>query len=202
MSETSYSAAQDLKEAQAMADGLEEYVRGTELYGRASGFFSLSQMPSLTVGALRMRLRRLAALRDQLSGEQAAQLDGVAFEHERTRREWRRHYDEKMEREARSRLKAMDTFFEELRDSPRIAASSYLPEAMRRTIVEELIIAMREADLNAEEIVREARGVDARLRRWVTPGDFLWSGVLSPVYPQAQFWWLYSRPNVQEDRRA
>lgn len=202
MSETSYSTALDLKEAQAMADGLEEYVRGNELYGRAGGFFSLSQMPSLTVGALRMRLRRLAAQRDQLSSEQAAQLDGVMFAHDRARREWRRHYDEKMEREARSRLKAMETFFEELRDNPRIAASSYLPEAMRRTIVEELLIAMREADLNVEAIERDARAIDGRLRRWVAPGEFLWSAVLSPVYPQAQFWWLYSRPNVQEDGRA
>ncbi|MEL6526404.1 MAG: hypothetical protein AAFQ07_11920, partial [Chloroflexota bacterium] len=61
----SYDINKDLKEAKAMADGLADYLRGDVLYGSTQGGF-FSRMPSLTVGALLMRLRRLDALRTNM----------------------------------------------------------------------------------------------------------------------------------------
>jgi hypothetical protein len=202
MSETTFTPETDLKEARAMVNGLEEYLKGSDLYGKAGsgGLFSMSQMPSLTVGALLMRLRRLATLSESLTPAQREELAGIEMAHETVRRAWQGHYHAKMTREALSRLKAMHTFFEELRDSPRLAASSYMPEALRRTIAQELHTALKQDGQPTEEIEEAMRAADSRLRRWVRPSDFIWAPALSPAYDSKTFWWLYSSPQERAER--
>lgn len=196
MSETNYSVGQDLKEARAMVDGLDRYIRGNDIYGRvgSGGIFSMSQMPSLTLGALLMRLRRLQALRDTLNPQQQAELDQLLAANEKTRNEWREHYHSKLEREAISRLKAMSTFFEEIRDNPKLAATSYQPEALRRTIAQVLRDTMQAEGMPVDKVDGEMGAVDSRLRRWFNKGKFIWSEALEPAYPEQPYWWLYVEP--------
>ncbi len=198
MAEVNYSVERDLEEAQAMVDSLERYVRGSEIYGRAGsgGMFSMTQMPSLTLGALLMRLQRLQALRDTLTPEQQSQLDHMLAANERVHQEWHEHYQAKLEREAISRLKAMSIFFEELRDNPKMAASSYQPEALRRTIAQVLHDEMKKLDLHAEHVESEMAGVDSRLRRWFNKGPFIWAKTLEAAYPENKYWWLYVQPKA------
>jgi hypothetical protein len=192
MSETRYTLEQDLKEADAMADALVPYLQQDQLYGTLrQGWLAMNQMPSLTVGALLMRLRRLRALADRLTPEQVAQLTAAETATETARREWKLHFERKMTYEAQSRLKAMSTFFEEMRDEPRTAVNSYLPEALRRTIVQEIVLALPAADA---ALSAEMQRVDGLLRRWTQADTFLWDPILQPVYPQGEFWWLYVRP--------
>src|SRR3990172_2368406 len=110
-----YSIDRDLKETEAMAGALASYVRSDELYGRvgSGGMFAGRDMPSLTVGALLMRLRRLNALRDEMTDSQVARLKKAESQHGAVSNEWRRHYQQKMLREANSRLDAMSAFFDE-----------------------------------------------------------------------------------------
>lgn len=193
MSETRYSIERDLKETSAMANALTPYVHEDQLYGKVggTGLFGMGQMPSLTIGALLLRLRRLSALSDQLTPEQRSALDTAITQHESVRREWSLHYTQKLAYEAKSRLKAMDTFFDEMRDDPRMAAQSYLPEAQRRTIAHEIVAALPEPD---DEVTKAIKRADTALRRWTMPDSFLWDSVLEPVYPQSAYWWLYVRP--------
>lgn len=201
MSDNSYSFSQDLKEAKAMADALDRYVRHETLYGTvgAGGLFSGGRMPALTVGALLMRLRRLNALSDQLSDSQRQTLAVVETRNRAVHQEWRVHYEGKMTREAHSRLDAMKPFFEECASSPRLCAQVYRPEVLRRTIVEELLIAMQDYDIDSGDVVKKVRAVDGRLRSFVQADEFLWSEVLKPAYPEKQFWWMYNRPQVPEN---
>lgn len=196
MSETNYSVGQDLKEARAMVDGLDRYIRGNDIYGRvgSGGIFSMSQMPSLTLGALLMRLRRLRALRDTLNPQQQAELEQLIAANEKTRNEWREHYHSKLEREAISRLKAMSTFFEEIRDNPKLAATSYQPEALRRTIAQVLRDTMQAEGMPVDKVDGEMGAVDSRLRRWFNKGKFIWAAALEPAYPEQPYWWLYVEP--------
>lgn len=190
MSETKYSIEQDLKEAAAMADGLDEYVRGDQLYGRASGGFFSGNMPMLTIGALLLRLGRLHALAASLNAVQRAQLAEVDTRHEAVRLEWAHHYGVKVRQELLSRLKALDAYFIEMRDEPRSAVNSYYPEALRRTISQLLADALPADD----EIKGALRKADGGLRRWTEPSDFLWAPELEALYPREKFWWLYVRP--------
>ena len=193
-----YSIAQDLKEAQAMADSLESYLKQDQLYGSVGGgFFTSARMPALTVGSLAMRLRRLHLFTAQLNDAQIAQLGKIDATHEAVRREWNHHYEEKLKREAKSRLDAMRTFFEEAREAAN-AARIYGPEVLRRTIAEECMIALEALNVDTADLRKLARLTDSRLRSFVTANTFFWDDSLKEAYPQQPFWWLYSAPPVPE----
>ena len=105
-----YQFRRDVDEAVAMADALETYIRGDSLYGVTSaGLFS--GMPSMTVGALLLRLRRLDTLRDNLDDRLVKRLDVAIEKYELARNEWAIHYEAKIPQEAHSRIDAMKTFF-------------------------------------------------------------------------------------------
>lgn len=195
MSEQKLDLESDLREAREMTEGLVEYLRGSEVYGSlGGGLFGSGNKPALTIGALLLRLRRLNALRDQLTPAQQAALDDVQHQHDKVRKEWTRHYGEKLVREASSRLDAMRNYFEECRENPRLCASAYLPEAMRRTIVQEIATFMDANGMPSEELRSKIAGADGKLRRFTQPTDFIWAAALLPVYPKSDFWWLYARP--------
>jgi hypothetical protein len=199
-----YSINRDLDEAEAMAKGLAPYVQGDQLYGSTGGFgfLNLSNMPSLTIGALLLRTRRLHELnqRGDLSDEQAQRLQKILHRNDEVFREWTKAYTDKMMREAESRLKAMQTWFEECFNDPKTCARNYRPEAMRRTTVQELFIAMDEIDIQPDDDLTRLKGqIDAQLRRYANErGEFLLDATLQPVYPEATFWWLYQRPHTPE----
>lgn len=195
MGETNYSLAGDLNEAKKMAGGLEAYIQTDQIYGTVGGgFFSGGNMPSLTTGALLMRVRRLRAREQDLTPAQRGELGAIEDEIARVRSKWRAHFDQKLDREIRSRLKSISQYFEDLRDDPRAAANAWLPEALRRTIVDALDRAMQEYGLDRGDLPQRISGTDAALRRHTEKSPFVWSAELEPVYPAESYWWLYARP--------
>ena len=196
MPEQRYSIGQDLKEAAVMVEVLVPYVYEDTLYRRIGGgrIFSRTNMPYMTLGAVLLRLRRLRALDEHLNRDQKQQLRLLEKENQQARREWRRHYEDKLVQEAGSRLKMMYAFFAECRESPRLCEGAYMPEALRRTIVQENVIALDEMGAFSQELDRQIEHVNTGLRRYVRPSDFIWSEILQPAYPEEVFWWLYSKP--------
>lgn len=185
MAEQNYSIERDLKELQAMADALVPYVYEGELYGRVG-----MNMPSLTLGAVLMRLHRLRALEDKLTPAQRALLDQAEAQVDSVRREWNSHYQKKLVREAEARMRDIMAYMREAQDSPQSAANAYLPEALRRTMIQEILNALPDETA----LAARARLVDSELRRYVADSDFIWAGDLQPVYPAEPYWWLYKRP--------
>lgn len=192
-----YSIDQDLHEAEAMANGLERYLEGDQLYGSAGGggIFGSGRMPALTIGALLLRLRRLETLRDQMTGAQQSRLAAAVTLHERIRRDHRVRYTDRLRYEANSRLDAMRTFFQEASENPASAFTIYRPELLRRTIVQEILPALAQLDADTESLTAKARRIDAQLRSVASqPTGFLWDAALEPAYPRETFWWLYQKP--------
>jgi len=203
MSDHRYDIDRDLREAESMVDSLESYVHGDPLYGSVGGFgFFGSTMPSLTVGALLMRLRRLQALEadGKLNAKQQKKLSELTEQHAVVYEENRAAYEGKLQREVKSRLKAMSTFFEECFNDPRTCNRVYRPEALRRTIVQEALTAMTEINAETDEDTDKLiKRQDANLRRYANqPTDFLLDPVLQPYYPENTFWWLYQQPHTPE----
>ncbi|MEO8611013.1 MAG: hypothetical protein ABI690_24160 [Chloroflexota bacterium] len=188
MSEQNFSVERDLKELQTMAAALVPYVYEDELYGRVG-----MNMPSLTVGAVLLRLHRLRALASRLTPEQLSILEQAEAEMQTVRREWTSHFEKKLTREAEARMRDILTYLREAKESPRTGDNGYLLEAVRRTIVQELLDAMPD-DARKSEIVKAAE-VDSGLRRSVFDSDFIWTKDLEPVYPAETYWWLYKRPH-------
>jgi hypothetical protein len=194
MSEQKYSIDADIKEAQDIVNALESYIHSSEVYGKTGGIFGGG--PSVTIGMLLMRLHRLRALQDRLTDSQRAALDAIQAKHDSVRKEWTMHYDEKLVREANSRLDAMKPWFDDCNAEPRTCAGNYPPEALRRTVVQELLDAISAENVDSGGLTAKVRTSDQRLRRFAQPDGFIWDPVLQPVYPQSTYWWLYARPQA------
>lgn len=190
---SNYKIYIDLKEAKAMADDLADYVRGDELYGNTGGSF-FSNMPTLTVGALLMRLRRLDALRGSLNKSQEADLDDTIQAWATVRDEWRLHYEQKILHEIDSRLDSMKTFFRECAENQQNCHNNYRPELLKRTIVEELLDEMTELKVGKDDIQAKVDATDAELRSYLRADEFQWSEQLERVYSKSVYWWLYQKP--------
>lgn len=194
MSEAVYSIDRDLSEAKALADHLIPYVYENELYGSIGGMFGSSSLPRLTIGGLLLRLRRLYALQGRMNDAQKAQLMAVDAQHENVRKEWTIHYNEKLAQEAHSRLKMIEQFFEDCTDDPRTCLSNYPPEAMRRTIAQEIVNTMKDSGSDTGDLERAMNKTDSKLRRFAQPSSFIWASALQDVYPKDEYWWLYAQP--------
>jgi hypothetical protein len=190
-----YSIEEDLAEAEAMLKGFERYLRGNDVYGSVTGgFFNFGNMPALTLGALVMRLRRLEALREQMTAEQRQRLEIAQRQHDQIRQDWHAHYEKKALREANSRLNTMQQYFADLGQGTD-AASGYGPEQLHRTIVQELLGVMAEMGVESADLEAKLRYIDNRLNASaVEYSGFSWDPVLEPVYPQMAYWWLYKQP--------
>ncbi|MCY4526097.1 MAG: hypothetical protein OXB89_05765 [Anaerolineaceae bacterium] len=189
-----YDLKKDLREAEAMVAGLENYLRGDPLYGSVGGGFSFQHMPALTVGALELRRRRLG----QLAGDALRQrVDAVQAQREAVCEAWPLHYRRKLEREAHSRLDTTGRYLQDMAGEPAQATRNWQPELLRRSIVEELHQVMARAGRHDETLEAKARRIDALLLTIADePCDFLWDPQLEAVYPPADFPWLYRRPRA------
>lgn len=188
-----YRFNNDVKQALKMAQTLEDYVRGEQLYGSIGGG-AFNGMPSMTVGGLLMRLRRLDVLRDHLKDSNIKNLDRAIDIYDTVRHEWAFHYEGKVTREAHSRIDAMKGFFYECADNIRQCIGIYKPEMMRRTIVQELLKEMQVLDMTDAKLSAKIEETDEKLKRYVEPAKFQWSDVLIPAFPKAEYWWLYYCP--------
>lgn len=193
---THYKFGQDINQAVKMSEVLEDYVCSEQLYGYASGLFT--NVPSMTVGALVLRLRRLDTLRGHLKDYQSKKLDIAIDQYMQVRTDWAYHYTKKIKKEAHSRIDAMKAFFYECSDNIRNCIGIYKPEMTRRTIVQELLREMDALGINDdEELLDKIKQIDEKLGKVTEPAGFQWAEILQPAYDNQEFWWLYySPPNI------
>ncbi|MCE2473051.1 MAG: hypothetical protein J4G18_14405 [Anaerolineae bacterium] len=189
-----YELERDLSQLERMTENLPDYLLGDALYMPVGGFFRASTMPQLSLGALLLRRRRLTQLRSSLKRAQASRLDAALRQHDQAQAEWTLHYEKKLKQEAPSRLKVMRAFFADCSESPRDCAPAYPVEALRRSLVQEILLAMDEFGYDKGELSAPVQQTDAALRRILHAGDFIWSERLAAVYPREAFWWLYGSP--------
>ena len=192
MAELNYSIDLDLKELKAMVDSLIPYIYEDTLYGNIN-----TDSARLTPGAILLRLRRLGALRSQMSDTQAAQYEKLNAKNEAVRKEWGVAYGKKMVREAEARLRDLQTYIKECKEDQKLCAGAYNPEALRRTMIAELITALP-PDVDQSALKTLITSVDSGLRRNIRETPFIWAQALQPAYPQDTFWWLYGRPPQPE----
>ncbi len=189
------SLQRDLAELEHMVERLADYVLGDRLYlPLAAGYSRRSTAPQLTIGALLLRRRRLLRLRPSLNPKQQGRLDSALARHDAVQSEWTLHYENKLKQEVPARLTQMRGFFRDCQENPTGCAAAYPAEALRRTIAQEILLAMDEFDYDKGELMSGIERTDIALRRLLYADAFLWSVTLKPVYPPSVFWWLYSRP--------
>ncbi|MEL6308536.1 MAG: hypothetical protein AAFR81_01785 [Chloroflexota bacterium] len=189
---TNYRIERDLFHALTMSQVFEDYVRSDQLYGYAAGLFS--NMPSMTIGSLVMRLRRIDTLRMHMPDSKKKKLDDALDKYLQVRTDWLYHFENKIKQEAHSRVDAMKGFFYECSDNIRNCIGIYKPEMMRRTIVQELVREMEILNIRDGELIAKITETDDKLRRVTEKADFQWADILIPAYDEKEFWWLYNSP--------
>lgn len=190
-----YSLVHDLTQLEHMVERLHEYVLGDKLYlPLSAGYSRASTLPQLSIGALLLRRRRLRCLRASLNTSQHERLAAALAQHDAVQREWTVHYERKVKQEVPARLNQMRYFFRDCQENPAGCASAYLMEALRRTTVQEMLLALEEFGYEKRDITPGVEQTDIALRRLLRTGGFIWSERLEPVYPRREFWWLYGSP--------
>jgi hypothetical protein len=188
MAEQNYSIDTDLKELKTMVEALVPYIYQDDLYADVG-------LPiRLTPGAVLLRLERLRGLRNQMSAEQGVEFDHIDAQHRAVRKEWSVAYTKKLLQEANSRLRDLQTYINECREDPRSCAGAYMPEALRRTMIQGILNSLPASDRQSADVDSRLKFTDDGLRRFVKESGFIWSEILRPVYAPSIYWWLYGRP--------
>ena len=147
-----------------------------------AGFLRSGATPQLTIGNLLLRRRRLSQLRAELDAKQDARLEAALGQHDRVQREWTVHYENKLKQELRARLKLLRSFLFDCSENPRNCAAVYPVEALRRTVMQEILLAMDEFGYSRDGAATQVDVADVALRRVLQAGDFIWSADLETVY--------------------
>jgi len=183
-----YDMKRDLYELTTMALSLEQYITTDQIFYTPLGQYS--GMPVMTLGTFLIRLRRICVLQVNLDAGSRAQL-GIAIQtHDKVLEDWAYHYKMKLDEELQSRLVSLNTFFDDLYESPQDSRDDFLPELLIRTAVEELVTQAND-DIN-QTILDDIVNIDTRWRDVSHESYFHWDEQLREVYPQERYWWLYS----------
>jgi hypothetical protein len=172
------SSAQDLQFLTEALPQLQDYLLSNELYWPLS-----NSLPRLTLGSLWLALARLDSLQPTEAQKLRAQVEPVY-----TR--WRSAWEKKVAHEAVNRLRLWSQFLSDYASDPGQDADRYPTEVRGRVILQLLL---REApDLPENAALAE---MDAMLKAYLIPGEFLWTADLQAVFPKPDFWYLYGTLN-------
>lgn len=175
----------DLRFLQAAVDELEDYLQSSELFWPLSGHGVTSDLPRLTLGGLFLALKRGQAQAVSAGGR--AQIQQLQTRIEHVLMTHRALKEKKAARELHSRLHQWSNFLREYQHDPDTHAGAYRYEVRWRVMVSLLL-----PHLATEIHVRPAvDDLDAVLKAFFLPGEFIWDAALRSAFPQDTFWYLY-----------
>ncbi|MEJ5225036.1 MAG: hypothetical protein WHV44_11320 [Anaerolineales bacterium] len=160
---------------------LESYLLSQEIFWPMGG-----NQPRLTLGGMRLSLRRLHAL--AASPTEQSTLSRLIVQVEAAHTRWRAAWEQKAARELRTRLTLWQNYLGDYRLNPENYAGDYPHEVRLRVIIDLLL-----ADLPspAPESLALLQGLDEQLRAAFIPGNFAWEADLAEEFPQPAYWYLY-----------
>lgn len=182
-----FNLERDVRVLAAMASSLTPYLYEDELYGYLAG-----DLPKLTLGGLLLRLHRLTCLEDSLSAEQQTLLHDARINLEAERANWSVHFENKVKRELRARLEALELFVRECDEDAQPCVAYYPAQAEKRTIIHHLAEEASELKILEDDLRARIRQVDQKLHALLREGEFITDEVLKSAYPPDVFWWLYA----------
>lgn len=180
----------DLTILTAMAEGMDNYLRGETLFGKMAG----GGMPMLTLGGYLLRQHRLYALRDLLLPEERMALEEAMITFNQALVEKVVRFEEKAQQELAARIRQMEEYLRDL-ERNQASAMDYATAVEPRTMITALMDKLEMPPYHLNPRVRQqVELLDKNLRRRWQSGDFVWTDGWQPAYPPETYWWLYGRP--------
>ena len=153
-------------------------------------------LPQLTLGGYLMRQERLLALRDALLAdtERMRLAQAIAqFDHALAGKQ--AYFGQKAQRELEARLRQWSQYLQELEREETDSAPYYPAAVETRVMIAVLVNKLKTPPSPFDPgISSRVAALDNQLRRYWTPGSFVWPFEWQPAYPRTEFWWLYGRP--------
>ena len=149
----------------------------------------------MSCGGLLARLHRLHQQRAQLTARQQLVLTTAQARVDETMLDLHDVFHSMLQREAKSRLVNLAEFLDDGIVDRAYLYDEYAVEMRNRQRLEEIIKTL--GDDLAPELSQELTRLDARIRELCRPTSFIWEAELAPVYPAAQYWYLYLEPIVE-----
>lgn len=185
--------ATDLQIVEAMADELEAYIVGNDLYRTLrvrtkEGEYNLQ----MTGADLLSRLHRLQGEWAMLSPAEQIRLDAVKARADATISSLRTRFQERLQREIKARLDSLKWFLDDCPADPQRCRIEFPFEMRHRQRVEE---ALKQLNYQLPEPLQHTlHQIDTRLRQVAMPAEFLWDERWKIIFPAHPYWYLYLRP--------
>ncbi len=170
---------------QAGVRELADYLRSGELFWQLS--VRETDLPRLTIGGLLLAQRRL---RVRLTAP-AAQTDLIALEGQMdaVRSKWRSAWERKAGREVHARFTLWNSYLADYRQSPESQADAYPHEVQWRVMLQLLSVEISSPLPELEAL----SDLDAVVKSFWRPGEFVWEADLMRAFPQQEYWFLYGK---------
>lgn len=136
-------------------------------------------LPRLTVGGVLIAKARLEA-----AGER---IESLVTEIDAVRSKWRVAWETKVSREFRMRIRLWQNYIEDYRRDPYQNTGTYRYEVHTRVMIHFLLAELSQTP--PEEALLDS--LDAMIRKYFVPGDFIWDAKLMIGFPSNVFWFLY-----------
>lgn len=191
MSTSTDKLERDLSILVAMAGEMGTYLDSEVLFWHMGA----AGMPALTLGGYLMREYRLLALQDQLSGEEAGELDAAVTAFNSALSERIVRFEDKANREMDARLRQWNEYLKDVERGVATSKSNYATVAEVRAMIQALQERLELAPYQLNErIPQQITLLDNQLRRLWEPGEFIWPPEWEAAYPETEYWWLYGKP--------
>lgn len=157
------------------ANDLERYLLAKDLYWLVKG-------GRLSPGNILLSQARLRAVPENLG-----RLEPMSVSIEQTRTHWRSAWKNKAEREFGERLRLWTQYLAEAGGGDSPSQTEYKTQVRLRAM---LLLLSADIGINPQSEL-QLRNLDEKLHQISRAGDFVWQSVLSPGFPQDEYWFLY-----------
>jgi hypothetical protein len=178
----------DLRYVAAVNSILEAYLLSRDLYWLPgiSSKTGEAPYPSLTPGNLLLALKKAEFLVSSPEERKEIHIQRIRFEEIRKR--WLSAWMSKCTHDFRNRLGLWTVYLDELFDDPPVHQDRYAFEVTRRVLLQILQPELKNLEAADEQLLHNA---DVRLKTKLLPGSFIWEPVLTRIFPEVDYWFLY-----------
>lgn len=174
--------SQNLHFLKAGLEQLKDYLLSNEVFWNLS---LPANYPQFTLGNLLLAAAEVQAASGSMATE--SQWRELLADMARQKKEWRTNWERKAQKEFGARLRQWVQYVDELAESRNRVPAHYKTDVRVRVLLELLAA-------EAPALRGQLASPDARLKRLVGDGDFIWDEEVKSAFPKGKYWFLWVKP--------
>lgn len=172
--------SQNLLFLKAGLEQLKDYLLSTEIFWNLS---LPANYPQFTLGNLLLAAAEVQAASGSMATD-SSQVSELLAELAKQKKEWRTNWERKAQKEFGARLRQWVQYVDELAESRNRGPAHYKTDVRVRALLELLAA-------EAPALRGQLASPDARLKRLIADGDFIWDEDVKSAFPKSKYWFLW-----------